>query len=376
MFDLSEQLAQRGHDVSELTLDPPNADIVHPEQSQLVSHITSLSIGSNHALWLNKQQIARAKEKLSKASVLHIHGMWSPHMVHLAEIAIGMGIPYVVTVHGMLDEVCLRKGWLKKRVFMRLCGNRFLARAQRVITSSLGEQAQVRRWLREPNSIVLPPAMDLDAYIDLPNPDIAADRFDLDRRQCPVILFLSRLHPKKGIEHLIDAARILSDRGTHCTVVIAGTGDPAYEAALRKRVASCDLQDMIHFVGMVDGELKRSLYACATVFALPTSQENFGLVLTESCACGTPVITTRGVDIWQELSAAGAAVIVEQSGQGFADAICSMIADPKQSELMGQKGRDWVLNTFAIPTVLPQYEQMYSDIIGPNTQKAIKNACV
>jgi glycosyltransferase involved in cell wall biosynthesis len=116
---------------------------------------------------------------------------------------------------------------------------------------------------------------------------------------------------------------------------------------------------------MVSGELKLSVYSASTVMVVPTSQENFGLVFPEAMACGTPVITTRGVDIWKELERGGA-TIVEATSHAVADAIDFAIADPKRSADTGRRGRDWVLENLAEDRVAAGYEAMYAQVIAGN----------
>ena len=116
------------------------------------------------------------------------------------------------------------------------------------------------------------------------------------------------------------------------------------------------------FLGMVRGVEKLSLYQLADVFVLPTYQENFGLVLPEAMAAGTPVVTTRGTDIWRELEQAGAK-IVSNSPTSIADAIEEFLSDEPQRERVGQQGREYVRHWLNHDHVTEGYEKMYRDTI-------------
>ena len=112
----------------------------------------------------------------------------------------------------------------------------------------------------------------------------------------------------------------------------------------------------------MSGRDKLSLYEAADVFVLPTFQENWGFVLVESLACGTPVITTRAVDIWPELQSSGGAVIVDATPDATAAAISELLGDRARLEAMGPKGRAWVLDNLNVDRVLDRYEQLYRGV--------------
>jgi len=115
----------------------------------------------------------------------------------------------------------------------------------------------------------------------------------------------------------------------------------------------------VHFLGLVTGTAKISLYQAARVLALPTSQENFGLVFPEALASGTPVITTKGVDIWPELLDSGGAIVCDRDENEFADAIETLLYDSGLASRMGSLGRNWALSSLGAEHVLESYEQLY-----------------
>jgi glycosyltransferase involved in cell wall biosynthesis len=192
---------------------------------------------------------------------------------------------------------------------------------------------------------------------------LARKRFSISA-DVPLLAFVSRLHPKKGVEILIDAADLLRKRGVSFKVIIAGAAaeaDRDYETKLREQVTRLNLTDLVQFAGLVTGTEKISLYQAADLFVLPTHQENFGLVLIEAMACGTPVLTTRGTDIWQEI-AGGGATISENNPQAMHQAIVQLLDNP-ELEAIGRRGREWALDRFAIDTIALGFEKMYSDAL-------------
>jgi len=143
-------------------------------------------------------------------------------------------------------------------------------------------------------------------------------------------------------------------------LLVAGPGETRYVNQLRKLSAELGVGAQIEFPGMVRGVEKLSLYQAADLFVLPTSQENFGLVLVEAMACRLPVITTRGVDIWKELSEAGASII-EPTPAAIAAGIQTLLADPTFPQ-RGNRGRAWVLDKLDPQCVARRYESLYQQI--------------
>ena len=168
-----------------------------------------------------------------------------------------------------------------------------------------------------------------------------------------------RVHEKKSIETLIDATALLKQRGSNIRLFIAGTGDESYIKTLEERAKSAGVSSEISFLGLVVGSLKLSLYAMADVFALPTQQENFGLVYPEAMLCETPTIGTKGTDIWKELQEGGA-VIADRTPEAFANAIEELVSDTDVLHSKGKRGRKHILQWLNTDSVAKSYEDMYT----------------
>jgi glycosyltransferase involved in cell wall biosynthesis len=237
---------------------------------------------------------------------------------------------------------------------------RMLQGAAAVHCTAEAELRQAQRYFNGPPGVVIPLVFDLADFEHLPGPELALRTFPQLNVEGLRLLFLSRLHYKKGIEHLLQAARMLLKSAVQCHVFIAGTGDEDYLDRLRTLVRQADLNDHVHFLGFVKDMEKVSLYQACDVFVLPTSQENFGFVLFEALAAGTPVITTRGSDTWSELEASGGAVIIDQDAKQIADAVRSTFLDPAERDRMGEFGRAWTFRNLASGTIVGQYEHLYA----------------
>ncbi len=306
---------------------------------------------------------------LKDSDVLHIHSPWETMNLPLALAAKRRQLPYVISTHGMLDNWSMRQKPLKKRLYMAMAGKRLLESSSAVHCTAEAELTQACRWFPQAHGVVLPLVMDLSPFADLPGPELAEMAFTdvLNSKDQHVLLFLSRLHPKKGAELLIEATKLLKDRGVRCKVVMAGPYEAEYRNKLELKIKADSLNDSVHIIGEVRGQQKVSLYQRADIFVLPTHQENFGLVLPEAMACGTPVVTTRGVDTWRELEAAGS-TIVTRNAASIARAIETLLADPHQLKILGNQARTWVHQELNPRQVSSQYEDLYNDLANTNAK--------
>jgi len=199
---------------------------------------------------------------------------------------------------------------LKKWLYWPWAEYRILRDARAVLYTSAEEMRLARRsfCLFRDRPLVVP-------YGIVENDEIRAALAEtLDRTRPPPVIYLGRLHPKKGIELLLEAWRRLSAEVRPSQLIIYGVGDPGYEAELRARVAA--VPD-VRWGGPVWGAEKYRALAQAGALVLPSFQENFGLVVAEALAVGTPVLTTTGVNIGREVTSAGAGMCEEPTVEGI-----------------------------------------------------------
>ncbi|MDI1289994.1 MAG: glycosyltransferase, partial [bacterium] len=232
------------------------------------------------------------------------------------------------------------------------------------------EQAQAAKVVSASaiaRSKVVPLIFDTSLFTTLPGPELARQTFNLSPTQ-PLLLFLSRIHEKKGVETLLRAAAKLLPKPF--TLVIAGPAEsPAYLASIQSLTASLGLSDRTLFPGLVSGPLKVSLYQAATAFVLPTQQENFGFVLIESLLANTPVITTKGVDIWPELAQSGNATITDGTVDAIATALFNAIAPPRTTGPIpahsNSPARIWAENYVDEVRIVKLFDSLYSRQSAP-----------
>ena len=161
------------------------------------------------------------------------------------------------------------------------------------------------------------------------------------------ILFLSRIHPKKGLDLLINAFARCAKDFSEFDLVIAGPDKIGLKPNLQKIAVNLGIDDRIHWPGMLSGDEKWGAFRSAEFFALPSHQENFGIVVAEAMALGLPVLISDKVNIWREIQSDGAGHVVRDQLDDIADGLRYMCAKTRpQLQLMGANSRNCYLKRF------------------------------
>jgi glycosyltransferase involved in cell wall biosynthesis len=277
-----------------------------------------------HALGPGRSKYRYAPQLLSwlranraRYDAVIVNGIWQYHSFAAWRALHGSETPYFVFTHGMLDPYFKERyplKHLKKSVYWPLADYRVLRDARAVIFTSEEERLQARRSFRlyKANEAVTiygttpPEALQ-------PGPFLAAHPHLADKR---IVLFLSRIHEKKGCDLLIEAFAAVAPEDERLHLVMAGPDQAGWVPALQARAKQLGLDDRVSWVGMVSGTDKWSAYAAAEAFCLPSHQENFGIAVAEALACGRPVLISDKVNIWREIQADAAGFVDEDTVDG------------------------------------------------------------
>jgi glycosyltransferase involved in cell wall biosynthesis len=366
--DCARVMAEAGHPSTVLTLDPTDTptewlgDLGGRDGRPRVDKLAHPGLLGK---LFSPSQMNDIRADLSRSDVVHLHCVWSPTTVQIGSACRALGVPYVVSCHGMLDDWSMNQGATKKRLFHTLSARMFLEGAARVHCTARAEFEQSHKWFPNGHEAIVPYLIDLAPFDTLPGAEMASQKFGLSKKDGrKTVLFLSRIHHKKGIEHLLNAALKMRSEGFRGEFIIAGTGDDSYVRTLHEASHAMRVDDSVRFVGQVKGQEKLSLYQAADLFVLPTSQENFGLVLVEALACGTPLVTTKGVDIWRDVEESGAARIVEDPSTQLAGVMGDVLSNDAALAEMSRRARPWALNTYDQARLTGRFEGMYTECIG------------
>jgi glycosyltransferase involved in cell wall biosynthesis len=305
--------------------------------------------------------------------ILHAHGLWQFPTHYAVAACRRRNKPLVITPRGMLEPGALQFSRWKKHVSGWLWQNRDLHRATCIHVTSQMEADNCRRYgLTNPVALV-PNGIDVSEY-----PLKSAD--PSGRSQKRKLLFLSRIHPKKGLVYLLEAWAQLPRFHEEWQLVIAGNDDGGHEVELKRlasrlgldwseepstRPAGSDLEreasapSVLHFAGPLFGERKAEAYHDADLFVLPTLSENFGMVVPEALACGIPVITTRGAP-WRELRETDSGWWIDVGTAPLKRCLEEALVRPSEELLqMGCRGRQLVLARYSIASVAQEMMSVY-----------------
>jgi glycosyltransferase involved in cell wall biosynthesis len=179
-----------------------------------------------------------------------------------------------------------------------------------------------------------------------------------------LILFLSRIHPKKGLDLLIPACAELMRTRADVRLVMVGPGETSYVRSLQRRAAAVGVGEQIVWTGPLTGRSKWSALAAADVFALPSYQENFAIVVAEAMQMAVPVVLSRCVNIWEDVTTADAGSACDLDPKSVADQIARYLDDPVLARATGERGRELVRTTFTWERSAQACERMYEGVLS------------
>ncbi len=293
----------------------------------------------------------------TKACLVHAHGIWTRASHDTTMVARAMRLPLIVSPHGSLAPWAMRhKAW-KKVLAWPLYQRRDLRAADLFHATSI-EEAHDLRTLGFTQPIAVIPF-----GVNIPTWQNPCDRPLGSKR---VALFLSRIHPVKGLSFLVDAWAAVRPQGWQ--VVVAGPDEGGHLSDIRAAIQRHGLTEHFEFIGPVHGNEKWDLYRRADVFVLPTFSENFGMVIAEALACGVPVITTKGAP-WKELNTHQCGWWIDIGAKPLAAVLRQALAmSDEQRQAMGARGRQLIAQSYTWPPIAQNMRRMYQWVLGEATR--------
>jgi len=343
---LSRGLARRGHKIDIVVLDEASAPWIQDVDLSvhaLGSGLTSYRYSRALLPWLRKHG--------GEYDRVVVNGIWQYLSLAAWRRYAGSSIPYYVCPHGMLDpwfKETFPLKHLKKWLYWPWAEYRVLRDAAAVIFTSEEERLQARKsfWLYRAREKVSPLGVEASPILPDAKSEFLSRYSQLQNTRN--LLFLGRLHPKKGCDILLDAFARLSSRES-TSLILAGPDQIGWEKDLRRQVESLNLTDRVVFTGMLQGNMKQGAFASADAFVLPSHQENFGISVVEALAAGIPVLISNRVNIWREIDADRAGYIESDDLAGTTRLLQRWIdTPPAERETIRQSARHCFAQRFEI----------------------------
>jgi glycosyltransferase involved in cell wall biosynthesis len=283
-----------------------------------------------------------------KPNIVHINGIWSPQNWGFQKAAQALGIKVIVSPHGMLEPWIMTHNAWKKKAALFLYQKKAVQMATYLHATAQMEADNIQALGFKNPICIIPNGIDIS--------DIKGIKTHYGTKK---MIFLSRIHPKKGIELLLEAWRNSNTNGW--TLEIAGNGDENYIAQLNH--SAHNLKN-VHFVGAKYGESKWDFLRSADVMVLPTHSENFGIVVAEALSIGVPVITTQGTP-WNDLETYRCGWWIDLSVANLEIAIANVTqASTDVLETMGNNGRKLVADKYEIKSVTSKVVELYQKVLN------------
>ncbi|MBX3359083.1 MAG: glycosyltransferase [Phycisphaeraceae bacterium] len=297
---------------------------------------------------------------LASAQWTVLHGVWDPVLLAGANESRRAAVPYCVVPHGMLEPWCMSQKWLKKKASLLVATRRMLNSAAFLHALNPDEVRGMIPHRLSPPVHVIPNGVFLEEVDPLPPPGAfrSAHATVGDR---PYILFLSRIHFRKGLDHLADAFAILAKHDPGVALVVAGPDD-GERGPFESRIARHGLADRVLLTGPIYGRDKFAAFADAACFCLPSREEGFSMAILEALACRTPVVISDHCH-FPEVAEAGAGEVVPLTAEALAAALARVLQSPERAE-MGQAGRRLIEQRYTWRAIAEQSLGFYQSAAG------------
>ncbi len=384
---LSQALASQGVEVTVLTTDS-NGDIGQPPLDVPLNQ--PVKQDGYEVRYFHCSPFRRYKfsfdllrwlwEHGTEFDLAHIHALFSPVSTAAATVARYKKLPYILRPLGTLDPADLRKKRRLKQVYAALLERQNLAGAAGIHFTSAQEAKISERFGTSTNDIVIPlgvrppqPPTSLIPPCQGGTKKMRWEKYSKGQAQrqlgipddLPLLLFMSRIDPKKGLNLLIPALEKLLQEGRIFQFVLAGTNpqDPDYEKQIQEQINASQLLNCTTITGFVTGELKQALLQDADLFVLPSYYENFGIAVAEAMVQRTPVVISDQVHIWEEVQGTEGGWVCACEVDALTQVLREALQDVGERQRRGANAQAYALKHYSWEAIAIAMIQAYREIL-------------
>jgi len=302
-----------------------------------------------------------------EARVVHSHGLWMFPNYYARQAAVSARIPFVISPRGMVEQWSLSRSRWKKGLAWNAFERGNLAAANLFHATSADEVGSLRSLGFGKPIALIPNGIDLPELGAAPGREVLEKQFS-HLANVRWLLFMSRLHPKKGVSELLHVWSKLHVQFPDWHLVLAGPDLDGYGETLRNLATTLNLSRQITFTGPLSGCDKECALANADLFVLPTHSENFGIAIAEALAYGIPAVTTKGAP-WEDLQTHECGWWIDIGEESLLAALAdAMRRSPGEREAMGRRGRNLMQQKYSWLRVGQEMKSVYLWLCGKGPQ--------
>jgi len=358
-YELSKNLQKRGHEVTVLTTDfQLNNDFIDSlEGVEVIPFHCQLSIGG---LLVSPSINKYLNENIAKFDIIHMHNFRTYQNIIVYKYAKKYNIPCILQAHGSVSRIVEKKSL--KYIYDVSCGNRLLKSVSNVIAVS---NVEVNQYLQMnvplEKVVVIPNGIDIGSFSNLPKKGSFRAKYHINQKH--MILYLGRLHERKGIDFLIRSFAELLTEMDNVILVLAGPDDGHLNKA-KSIVEELSLNDKVKFTGFISSAEKLEAYMDADVLVYPSVLEIFGLVPFESITCGTPVVVTDDCGCGEFIKKANCGYLVTYGDIiDLKYKIRQILENPDIGSKFVENGNKYITNNLTWPLICKKIETLYENCI-------------
>ena len=296
---------------------------------------------------------------ITNYDLVHIHAIFSYPSTAAMQIARLKNVPYIVRPLGQLCQWSLQQANLKKQTYLQIIERANLNHAQVLHLTSEREQQEVSLLGLKTDSFVLPHGLQIPDRLSDARQKLRA-KLQLPEDE-PIVLFLSRLHYKKGLDYLIPALGKLADR--QFTFIVAGSGDRAYETEIDCLLHRHNIHSRTIKTGFVEGEYKNLLLKGSDIFALTSHSENFGIAVLEALAAGASVLTTSGVALSSLVAKENIGYVTELDIHQIALTLEQILSHPEEAKEKSDRASKFIRENYTWDKIAVKMIDVYQKIL-------------
>lgn len=365
-YDLSKELARRGHEVTVYTSD--SLDKYSRQKDRFVEmngiqvyYFRNLSNTlAWHRLVFTPGMLLQLGKEAKNFDIVHLHGFRNFPNIVAHHYAMKFHIPYVFQAHGDLLPLFAKRKL--KRVYDVLFGHKILRDAAKVIPMTKLEIDEYKNMGTDEDKITLiPPPYEVNSFAHLPAFGQFRERFGIKEKH--IILSLARIHKIKGIDFLVESFYELAQERDDVALVIAGPDD-GHQSALESLIQKLDLSTRVLFTGLLGGQDKLSALVDATMLVQTSIFERAPGSPFEAILCNTPIIVTRDTGCGEIVAELDAGYLVRYGNANeLRDLMQRILDDPAEARDKAQKGKQYILENLSWQIIIKEYERLYQSVI-------------